>query len=488
MKRACGLVAAIALVAVPAGASPNVSLDDPVYDRLDQLELAGVLPPFRGGLVPLTQARVHALVREPVALPAGWWIQPVARAALRVDLVDEAARGYATAARPRDVAGVLALSCERQHGRPCGNGLGLGAELDVAAGHGAWASGAVRLRAQAGRDATALALDRAYVHVELGPIAAELGRDVLVLGPATRTQVGWSRHAPPLDQLRLSGSRPLALPGGVRANLVYVLGRLATPQTYPGGLVSIARAQLDIADRLELGAMQLLQLGGEGAPGFGLGDFVLEHVRRRDASARASDSSNRRLGGDVTVRLAGLGGVRLTYQLMFEDLRKQVVDALRHDADHVLGAQTRWLNVEWQKTGVRAYEHVPRRTGFTAGGRIVGAPLGPAAQAVFVGGRIPVRCGLVMPWIEVVRLASDTYTFVVDGPIQRTGDGTTERRFRIGVQARVPLAPGLELGPDLALEAVERAAFVPGARELNAMLRVELVWRPSVSAATVSSW
>jgi len=480
------LAAAIALAAAPAGASPNVPLDDPVYDELDQLELAGVVPVFRGGLAPLTCARVHELMREAPEPPAGWWIRPIERAALRVDASDEAVRGYSTAARSRDVAGVLALSCEDQEGRPCGHGLGLGAELDAAAGYGAWVAGAVRLRAQTGSQsyATAIDLDRAYVNAELGPIAAEIGRDVLVLGPATRTQVGWGSNAAPLDHVRLSGTRPLDLVPGLRANAVYVLGRLAAPQTYPGDLVSIARAQLDVGDRFELGAMQLLQLGGDGAPGFGLWDFVLEHVRRRDASAGPTDSSNRRFGFDVAARLAALGGARITYQLMFEDLRKHVVDAVHYDADHVLGVETRWLTVELQRTGVRSYEHVPRLTGFTSGGRIVGDPLGPAAQAVFVGGRLATPWGVVLPWAEVARLASDTYTFVDHGPIVPTGDGPAELRFRIGARARVPVGHDLELDPEAALEDVERAAFVPGERRTNVIFRAVVVWRPPAKSAT----
>jgi hypothetical protein len=478
------MAAAMALTAASSSASPNVSLDDPVYDQLDQLELAGVLPLFRGGVAPLTEARVHELVHEAPALPDGWWLRPIARAALRVDGARETTREYTTAARPRNVAGTLALSCEGQEGRPCGNGLGLAAELDTAGGYGASVAGAVRLRASAGSDAygPALDLERAYVNAEIGPIAAEIGRDVLVLGPAAPTQVGWSTNPPPLDHVRLSGARPLALSPRVRANAVYVLGRLAAPQTFPGDLVSIARAQIDI-DRISIGAMQLLQLGGEGAPGFGIWDFVLEHLRRRDASAGANDSSNRRVGLDVAAHVAILGGARITYQLMFEDLRKEFASAVRYDADHVVGVQTRWLTAEWQRTGVRSYEHVPRVTGFTSRGRIVGDPLGPAAQAVLVAGRIPVRGSVVVPWAEVARLASDTYAFPDPGPVTRTGGGTAELRFRMGARARLPLPGGLELAPEAALEHVERASFVPGARHTNALFRAVLVWRPGAGSA-----
>jgi Capsule assembly protein Wzi len=483
-QTARGAALAIAVLAAPATASPNVPLDDPVYDQLDQLDLAGMLPLFHGGLVPLTEARVHELLPDAPTVPTGWWIAPIERAALHIDAAHETTRGYSTPARPRDVAGILALSCERQYGAPCGNGLGLAAELDAAAGYGPWAAGALRLRARTGSSAyaTALDLDRAYLSAALGPIAAEVGRDALVLGPASQTQVGWGSNAPPLDHSRLSAARPFALVPHVRANLVYVLGQLAAPQTYPGDLVTIARAQLDIDDRVELGAMQLLQLGGDGAPGFGLWDFVLEHVRRRDPSASASDSSNRRFGFDIATRIAALGGARITYQLIFEDLRKQFVSALRYDTDHVLDLDLRWLRVELQSTGVRSYEHIPRITGFTSGGRIVGDPLGPAAQAVLVAARIPVRSALLMPWAEVARLASDTYDFVENGPIVKTGGGPAEWRVRIGARARVPLGCGLELDPEAALEDVERASFVPGSHHVNAIVRAMLVWRAAAAA------
>ncbi|MGH9885237.1 MAG: hypothetical protein ACREBE_06900, partial [bacterium] len=125
---------------------------------------------------------------------------------------------------------------------------------------------------------------------------------------------------------------------------------------------------------------------------------------------------------------------------------------------------------------------------FTSDGRIVGDPLGPAAHAVLVAGRIAVRDGVVMPWAEVARLASDLYEFPDPGPVTRTGSGPAELRFRIGARGRVPLGEGLAIEPELALEDVERAAFVPGARHVNALFRAALVWRPSTRAATIGGW
>jgi hypothetical protein len=47
----------------------------------------------------------------------------------------------------------------------------------------------------------------------------------------------------------------------------------------------------------------------------------------------------------------------------------------------------------------------------------------------------------------------------------------------------VPIGHGLELDPEVALEDVERASFVPGARRINAVFRAVLVWRPSANSA-----
>lgn len=397
-----------------------------------------------------------------------WWVHPLDRAALRLSLVDEDDRPYSTMAHPRDVTGVIALSCEHQEGRPCGDGAGVDGEVDASAGYGERARIATRLRLRTGTDSydTGFDVDRLHLDGRYGPVTAELGRDVLALGPASHTQVGWGDNAPPLDMARVT-ARLGPLEG------TYVLGRLRDPQTYPGNLVSIVRGVVHAGD-VDVGAMQLLQLAGDGAPGFGLVDFILEHVRRRDASASATDSSNRRVGADVDWRIAGFGGARLYYQIMFEDWRRHFADALRYDADHALGFDTTWVLIEWQKTGVRSQEHSPRVTGFTNAGRVVGSPLGPDAQSVWAG----LRRGVVRPWAEVARLSSDTYTFVVDGPILHETRGVAEWRYRLGTTAHVAVRPHVWVDAQGWVEHVENLAFTVGARRENLGLIASLVYLP----------
>ena len=483
-------VLVLLLISSSAAASPNLSEDDPVYDELTVLRARGELPAYLGGVRPLTERRARQLLGRPIGVDRpGWWVAPITRLLATASLDHEAARPYSTVIRPRDLTGALALSCEHVQGRPCGDGLGLASELDTSAGYGPWLSASLRLRARTGTDAhdSGVDLDRIYINADLGPVTTELGRDVLALGPSSRTQLGWGDHAPPLDHVRVATSRPLDLAGDhgslVRGSLMYLVGRLRAPQTYPGTLVTIARGQLDLGDELELGMMQLLELGGDGAPSFTPWGFVLEHVRRADKSASATDSSNRRIGFDVSTRIASLRGARFYYQLVFEDLRKRALDAFRYDADHLIGVELASLGpvgvtVEWQQTGVRSQEHYPRTTGFTNAGRLVGSPLGPDAQAVFAGARIELGWGTALPWLELARLASDTYTFVDHGPILRTGTGVSEVRYRAGTRVRLPLERGLRAEVEARFEHVAREAFEPGAHRDNVGATASVIWQP----------
>src|SRR5436190_2119598 len=164
----------------------------------------------------------------------------------------------------RSISGVIALSCEHAADRPC-NGVGGLAEFDGSAGYADYISGSLRLRASGGSEGyyRTLALDRLYANISYGPVEFEVGRDVLILGPRSRTQLGWGDHAPALDHLRLSTSEPLRLHDKLRGNALYAVARLRDPQTFPGSLLTVARVQLDVADCLEMGLQQLLTLGGE---------------------------------------------------------------------------------------------------------------------------------------------------------------------------------------------------------------------------------
>jgi len=498
MKRASVTLIAslVALVGnASSQASPNLSLDDPLYEELLRLRALGRLPTFDGGLWPITERHARELLSSAGEhprdndVPRTIWFAPLHRVRAIARGADDSARPYSTSLRPRDLAGAVAMTCERRRAEPCGDGVGILDELDTSVGYGDWVSGSLRLRANAGAEAWGndLAIDRAYVNAEVGPLAFEVGRDVLALGSPARTRLGWSENAAPLDQVRVSTAEPYRLTSTLQASFAYVVGRLRAPQRYPGNLVTISHVQLDIANRLEVGILQLLQLGGDGTPQLGVWDFIAEHVRRRDASASATDSSNRRFGGDVSFRIPDLQNARLYYAVMFEDIRRaRLVDAIRYDADHLVGVELAAIGsdnqdgliIEWHQTGLRSQEHNQRTTGFTNRGFIVGSPLGPDAESLYIGSRLRVGRWTSYPWLELARLSSDTYELITDGPINRTRVGEDEARYRVGIRARRQIQSNLWIEAETLFEHVDDYGFRPGVTRNNSGVSASIVWYP----------
>src|SRR3989441_3006372 len=204
--------------------------------------------------------------------PDDLWIDPPERAALLFPAAGEYARPYWVPARPRDLAGFIALSCEYQEGRPCGDGVGTALELDSEAGWGSLLTAATRARASAGTDryASQLILDRAYLRFTAGPFLLQIGRDTLALGPAVRAGLMVSRNAAPQDGLR-AHLKAVALPfvPGIRLSLPYFLDPLPHPHRFHRTLLDCTRTQLDFWNRVQLGGSRLLMLGGDGAPDYG---------------------------------------------------------------------------------------------------------------------------------------------------------------------------------------------------------------------------
>lgn len=391
-------------------------------------------------------------------------------------------RPYSTEAHPRQVAGSLAISCERREGRPCGAGAGLVGELTSSAGYRDVVSATLAVRTFAGSDSyepDAL-VDRAYVEARLGPISATVGRDVLVFGPGMRTQTAWGTQAPPIDLVRVGTAEPVAMSGALKGSLQLALARLREPQIYPGAVVGISRIQFDIAGNVSLGGTHLLQFNGDGAgEQLGIVDFILEHFRRKQRSANEGDSSNRRVAFDVSFQLLG---ALISYEIAFEDVRKYFHDAIRHEGDHLLGVQTEHVLVEIGKTGYRSHEHFPRTTGFTNRGLLVGSPLGPDTLSAYVRGRIPLPRLTLYPWVEAIRLANDQYLAIEFGPLTRIAEGLAEKRYRVGARAHVPITESVWLDVDAMLERVQDRAFVDGDGATAGGITATLAYRP-VSAA-----
>jgi len=418
--------------------------------------------------------------------PEGFWLSPADQVALRGALVDEHQRPYSTPARPRQIAGVVDLSCERTEGRPCGPGGGAGIELDSAAGYGRWVSAFTRLRLEGGTHdyARGFEVDRAYLLAELGPVALEVGRDVQKLGPGARTSLMLGENAAPLDHARISTSHPLELgTKALRLSLRYFVARLRDPQRFHGTLLTGARAQIDLFESLELGGTRLLELGGDGAPPFTFGQFVLEHLFRQ-GKAQGAGISNNRLSFDAAYTAKSLRGTRVYTEVAFEDTRSQFLNTLEFDTDYLVGIEAPDLDgskrfgllVEAARTGRSSQEHSTFTTGMTNLGRTLGSPLGPDTWSVFAQGRFATDAASFAPWVEVASLSSDVYTATETGPVVRLRSGPAEHRYRAGVQTSFPVSGGV-LRLDTFAERTSGTAFVPTATNVNFGIRAALIVR-----------
>jgi hypothetical protein len=422
-----------------------------------------------------------AVVLARSASADGLWASPFQRVALLGEISGEHDRPYSTPVRIREIAGQIAISCEYQQGRPCGNGAFGGGELDSAAGYGPYLSAATRLRLSGGSatGADGFDLDRAYLKLNFDPFSLQIGRDVLALGPSVRSALMLSTNAAPQDGIRVA-LQPVALPfaPSIRFSALYFIDRLRDPQRFHNTLLDLLRFQLDFGDHFSFGGSRSLQLGGDGAPDYGsFGDFILEHFRR--AGPGASDENNR-LSFDFTLRLDRLRGY---YEIAFEDTSTHfLLNSLRYDADHLVGLELHELGpldhvfFEFEHTGYVSQEHGSFTTGMTNAGRTLGTALGPDGFSAWLRADTRLKTVRISPWFEWLKFVSDRYSL---SPVVVIARGPQEHRQRAGVEVALPLAQELRLEASAFGERIANQDFVNGESSLNAGVRAALVLTPN---------
>lgn len=477
----CITLAAL-LLSAAASAGPNLPADDPDWTVLRDSLATGQTPDLLGGVQSVTQGGTYGTM-----LPESkFWFLPLQRLSLRGQAADEHDRPYSLPLRPRDIAGGIALSCEYQEGRPCGDGVGSAVELDSAIGYGTLFTAATRVRAAAGTASYAneLLLDRAYLRFDYGAFSLQAGRDALAVGPSVRAALMVSRNAAPQDGIRAQ-LHPVAIAQNVRLSLFYFLDRLRDPQRFHGTLLDLTRAQLDFWDRVQLGGSRMLMLGGEGAPDYGgFTGFILEHFGRTKEGVGTAE--NNRLSFDLSVRVPELRGARFYYEIAFEDTRKAFFNSLQYDADHLLGVELRDLRlgpfrrlfVELEHTGWVSQEHGVFTTGMTNRGRTLGSALGPDGTSLWARADFQLANLTVSPWVEWLRFISDRYDSNQSQGVFVTAVGPIEHRQRLGADLRAASSEMLWFSLGAFVERIGNADLVEGNTRFSGGVTASITFRP----------
>jgi hypothetical protein len=472
-----------------ASGAGNLPIDDPRWDALRDAIGKLAIPDPQGGVQSMDEARVDLLLYG-TPLPAGFWMAPDHRLTLETSLSDEHDRPYSLPLRQRNLAGGIALSCEYQEGRPCGDGAVVFGELDSAAGYGTLLTLATRIGLAGGSIAgdTGFSLDRAYLKLELDPFSVQVGRDVLVLGPSVRSALMLSANAVPQDGVRLR-LRPVALPflPEVKFSALYFIDRLRNPQIFHGTLLDLLGFQLDFWNRVSFGGSRALQLGGDGSPDYGgFGGFLLEHFGRTKEFVGVGTAENNRLSASLQLHIPELRGTRVYYEIAFEDTAQHFFNAVQYDADHLFGVEFRALDagplrrlfVEVEHTGRVSQEHTIFTTGYTNAGRALADALGPDGTSVWI--RADAQAGLLRlsPWFEWLKFVADQYSAALDQPVFVSVVGPQEHRQRLGADGAFPVGAHFLLQGSLFGERIANADLVNGSTRFSAGLRAALVWTP----------
>lgn len=419
--RVLALVAALRAVrgvsALAAQASTYVPPQARVYADIDALTQAGLIDTLSGSVRPYTRVEIERLLaeaRRAVATRTSQfaWAERliernVERYASPTRIVDYAFFDVTTMDSPvRPVptdfngsmdAAVNPLAAWRG-GRPVANGQTATVETMHSASLGRHVAIAVspRLTTERVRGGTGAAMARlqtANVSMVFGNLAAEVGRDYAVFGPAPTGGLLLSVNAPSLDMVRISTQRPAALPWvfrrmGPASATLFIADLGVDHQIHPHA--KLVGYHMAIAPRrnLELGVEVLDQTGGRGGPPGSFADRVLDAIPPIDAWRTGSDFqfSNKLAGVDARWRIPDWAGLELYAEGAVDDMDiRRLRSSLLDDGGLIGGISLSCLvecgrfaaRFEYHQTGIRYYTHTEFASGMQAHGIMLGDPLGP---------------------------------------------------------------------------------------------------------------
>ncbi|MDQ2668743.1 MAG: capsule assembly Wzi family protein, partial [Gemmatimonadota bacterium] len=232
----------------------------------------------------------------------------------------------------------------------------------------------------------------------MGNVALTAGREFTLWAQAENAGLFFSENAPALDMFRLASDLPFQLPGVFRrAGLVAATLQVAdlgqSAANSHSRLVSY-KVSVRPTNVLELGATFENHFGGAGATNPSFLNRVFDLLPVVDIFRHHADStdvqSDKLIGADGRLRLAGLANVTLFGEIALEDFDfHRLGSVFTEDAAYSVGvavpaifSPSLWGSVRYHTTGLRFYEHHLIVDGIAARRFILGDDLGHDARAL----------------------------------------------------------------------------------------------------------
>ena len=532
----CFTIAAALLLAprvLPAQAT-TIPADDPVYRDVELLAGIGLTD----GLLPATRpysrralARLVAGARARIASAAAdtGRVAVADRAIARIVRRARLEEQDSTTVAPRVVAPLAAVDgegavlssparrvpfgglgpidavtnplAENRAGRPLPDGGTAALESEHVIEPTSWLAidGRVRYAASAlrgGGSNVGVTVPTLYGRAVLRNVALEAGRQQLAWGPGRVAGLALSDNAPGLDLLRISNDLPFRLPWMLRAlgpvSAEMFVSDLGAAYNFPHAKLAGYRTSVRPARWMEVGIDVLDIVGGRGAPGATAGEKIADFFPLIDVVFQPKkdyEFSNKLAGGDVRFALPARGA-ELYWEVLWDDfdarrLWSTMWQASAHEfglrvprvtSDGSLGA-----TVELHHIGLHEYQHTQFKTGVTRHELILGDPLGPRGDGLYV----------VLDWLPATRSrfsldlagerrSNDQWTVYEPNPngaifrFIKLKDLPEEWRHRAMVRWTVDATARLSFEAQGGVERATNFDFVKGVERTNGLARIAI--------------
>jgi hypothetical protein len=318
-------------------------------------------------------------------------------------------------ARPRPFIGGYAAPLEatlnpldaRRLGRAPVRGTNIGAEFAQRLEATSWLSFHARERLEyrapldSGVPKTQGELLLGGMRLRLRNLALSVGREQFAWSQGADEGLFLSSNAPALDQVSLASDHPFVMPSVLRhfgpTQATVLLAQLGPSRVRSHSELLAYKVSVQPHPAVEFGGTFMNHFGGEGGRPSSLGDRLIDFLpfvdifRRHnyaDTSRTLDVDSDKLLGVDGRVRLARLGGMLVTGEVLIDDFDVHRIPQLFTGYGSsminvifpVIGGPDWSLKLSAKHMGILTYTHGDLASGITTQGRLLGEPLGPDAK------------------------------------------------------------------------------------------------------------